>query len=117
MSFKLINWYSMTALGSSAGALCVDAGLGGLNLDFQLGFGFFFLLVLPLLVVLGKITVLTHTAGVVRPIGMTANRSHLCLTFSVVAVMAHGLGIVLLVSVWALIDLSPLPLSSDGFIL
>ena len=130
LNFLLFGWWhpevtflkmsgsglSMTALWST-GALSVDAGLGGLYLDLQLGFGFFILLVLHLKVVLGQIAVLAHTAGVVRSVGMAASSGHLCLTFPVVAVVAHVLGIVLLVSVWALIDLSPLPLSSDGFIL
>jgi hypothetical protein len=74
------------------------------------------LLVLPFQVVLGKIAILAHATGIVRPIGMATGMSHLGLSFSVVAVVAHVLGVVFLVSVWALKGLSSLPLAGDSFL-
>ena len=46
---------------------------------------------------------------------MATGMSHLGLSLSVVAVVAHVLGVVLLVSVWALENLSSLPLAWDCF--
>jgi len=46
---------------------------------------------------------------------MATGMSHLGLSLSVVAVVAHVLGVVLLVSVWALEDLSSFPLPWDSF--
>jgi len=77
-------------------------------------FGLLFLgqLVLSLLVVLSQVAVLAHTTGVVR-LGWAAS-GHLGLSSSVVAVVAHVLGVVLLVGVRALVDLSSLSLRELG---
>lgn len=61
-------------------------------------------LVLSLNVILSQVAVLAHTRGVVRPVGMATNRSHLGLALPVVAVVAHILGVVLPVGVRALVD-------------
>ena len=68
----------------------------GLGLNVLLG-----LLLLSLQVVLGEIAVLAHSRGIVRLVWVSASISHLGLTSSVVAVLAHVLGIVLSLSVWA----------------
>jgi hypothetical protein len=98
---------------TSAGNL--SCGLSSLRL--KLGFCLLFLLVLPFQVVLSKIAVLAHATRVVRPIGMATGMSHLGLSLSVIAVVAHVLGVVLLVSMWALEDLSSLPLAWNSFFL
>ena len=48
---------------------------------------------------------------------MATGMSHLGLSLSVIAVVAHVLGVVLLVSMWALEDLSSLPLAWNSFFL
>lgn len=52
-------------------------------------------------VVLRKVTALAHPVGVVRLVGMLAVRGHLRLPSVVIALVAHILGVLLLVSVRA----------------
>ena len=75
-----------------------------------LGFAFLSHLVLSLHVILGQVAVLAHTRGVVRPLDVVADCSHLGLALPVVAVVAHVLGVVLPVGVRALVDLPSLSL-------
>lgn len=74
-------------------------------------FGLVVLLHLSLQVVFCQVTVLTHTVGVVRLVGVAASMSHLGFALAVVAIVAHIFGVVFLVSVWTLVDLSSFPLA------
>ena len=71
------------------------------------------LLCLSFQVVLGEIAVLAHTRGVMRLVEVSTSIGHLGLSLSVVAVLAHVLGVVLSVSMWALVDGSTRSLDSS----
>lgn len=71
------------------------------------------MLAIPFKVVLSKVAVLAHTTGVVRPVWVATSIGHLGLALPVVAIVAHVLGVVLLVGMWALEDLSSLSLARD----
>ena len=65
---------------------------------------------LSLEIVLSEIAVLAHAGRIVRLVRMTASVGHLGLASSVVAVLAHILGVVLSFSVRTLVDRSSGPL-------
>lgn len=68
---------------------------------------------LSLQVVLSQVTVLTHAGRVVTLVWMATGICFLAFTFSVVAIVAHVFSIMLSVSVWALVDFLPLPISCE----
>lgn len=74
-------------------------------------------LLLSLFVISGKVAVLTHAAWVVRPVEVATGIGLLVLSFSVVAVVAHVLRVVLPVCMWALQNLSSLPLCLAQYLL
>ena len=65
-----------------------------------------FLLLLSLKIILRKVAVLTQAVWVVRLVDVLTSCSHLCLTSSVIAIVAHVFGIVFFVDVRALVYIS-----------
>ena len=66
---------------------------------------------LSLNIVLGEVAILAHTVGVMTLVGVWASVSHFGLTLSMITVVAHVLGVVLSICVRAAEDLPPFAIS------